>query len=478
MSFSKTVLYSRYLWLSKGALAIIDQGVFAGTNFIVNVLLVAWLSPVEYGAFALSYSAFLLLGSLHTAAVTEPMLVFGAGKYSHQFDTYLCLLLRSHLALVFPTVGFVAVLAVPLGMIYSVAVEKAFLGLALAAPFILLLWFVRRVYYVRVSPGWSVVGGVAYLAFVLVSVWTLKATNHLSPSTVFVAMGAGALIASLFLICRFSLRDLFSARAILIIPIIGPLYLLRRLVFVRLLPMLGLVGTGTFDATLWTLPVHRSQTLSPTDALCGNGVALEHWNYGRWSMADAAVSWVPVNIYYAFLPLWGGLEAAGAFRALMILVMPVLHTIAGVSMIVLPVLARKRANPHAQQMAGTVARLISTFVVLSTVYLVVLWGLRTVLFRVLYSGHYSQYIVFPVLIIGLLPFLYSVSGILGCAIRALERPAWIFWSHVGGALAAIMLGLPLAARRGVPGALMGTLISSIITACIMYGFYRRAVKTA
>ena len=48
-------------WLTKGCLAVADQGVFAVSNFLLNILLARWLAPADYGAFALAYSVFLFL---------------------------------------------------------------------------------------------------------------------------------------------------------------------------------------------------------------------------------------------------------------------------------------------------------------------------------------------------------------------------------------------------------------------------------
>ena len=40
-------------WVGKGSLAVLDQGLFAGSNFMLNVLLARWLAPADFGAFAL-----------------------------------------------------------------------------------------------------------------------------------------------------------------------------------------------------------------------------------------------------------------------------------------------------------------------------------------------------------------------------------------------------------------------------------------
>ncbi|GIX47763.1 MAG: hypothetical protein KatS3mg131_1974 [Candidatus Tectimicrobiota bacterium] len=61
-------------WARKGGLAVLDQGLFSGANFLVNILLARWLPPEEYGAFAVALSVFYLLAGFHTAVLTEPML--------------------------------------------------------------------------------------------------------------------------------------------------------------------------------------------------------------------------------------------------------------------------------------------------------------------------------------------------------------------------------------------------------------------
>ena len=83
-------------WLRGGVWSVLDQGLFAGANFVVNILLARWLSPEAYGSFAIAFSAFLLAGTLHGGWFVEPMLVFGAGKFESRFPAYVRMLLREH----------------------------------------------------------------------------------------------------------------------------------------------------------------------------------------------------------------------------------------------------------------------------------------------------------------------------------------------------------------------------------------------
>src|ERR1035438_3487461 len=98
-------------WVGKGSLAVLDQGLFAISNFLINVLLARWLAPADYGAFALAYSVFLLLLVFHNAMFSGPMLVFGPGKYRERFPEYLGILLRGHFALMLPGAALLAAAA-------------------------------------------------------------------------------------------------------------------------------------------------------------------------------------------------------------------------------------------------------------------------------------------------------------------------------------------------------------------------------
>src|ERR1700691_3728197 len=50
-------------WITKGGLAILDQGLISGSNFLIGILLARWLMPEQYGAFALAFYVFLLLSA-------------------------------------------------------------------------------------------------------------------------------------------------------------------------------------------------------------------------------------------------------------------------------------------------------------------------------------------------------------------------------------------------------------------------------
>ena len=410
-------------WAVRGGLAILGQGLFAGANFAANILLARWMTPEDYGAFALAYSIFLLFAAFHTAILTEPMMVFGAGKYAKQMGRYLSILLRGHVALMVPASLVLGGVALLLGRLYSSGVESAFLGLAVAAGFILLLWFLRRVFYVVSQPGWATLGSAIYCAVLLTYVCFLQATGGLSPRTAFLGMACA-----------------------------------------------GLAGGAV---SLWRL---RTRGTADELGLTPEMVRRRHWEYGRWSTATAALVWFPGNIYYAVLPAWIGLAGVGALRAILNLAMPVLHSMSALSTLLLPRLVRDRRQGGREQMGHTMKRSLAVFVSGATVYLGLLWLFRFEALDFLYAGKYTELAGRPLLLAGLLPFGASLTAVLGGALRALERPDSLFACYAGAGIATLLIGLPLASAFGLAGAVGGAVVSGLAGGVLMYRFYNRATR--
>lgn len=408
------------VWVGKGSFAILDQGLFAGSNFLLNVLLARWLAPADYGAFALAYSVFMLLGVFHNAIFTEAMLVFGPGKYRERFPEYLGILLRGHFALMLPGAALLTATAFLLGWAYSPAVERAFLALAIAGPFILLLSLLRRAFYVRLNPGWAAVGGAVYLLILLASILTLRTAGRLTPATGFLAMAAASLITCLLL-----------------------LVLLR--------PTLA------------------------TDSSAIRAVAADHWRYGKWAAAAAGPGWVSDNIYFLVLPAWVGLAEAGALKALLNLAQPALQTISALGVLLLPILVRDRDCGGTRAMNRTMKLSLALFFLGSACYLALLCGFRLQIFHFLYAGKYTGYASWPLLLVGLLPFAQCLLIVTAGALRALEQPNLVFWSAVGSAAVALALGVPLASSLGVGGALAGLMFSYLLMGVLMLFLLMRSV---
>ena len=86
-------------WPLRGFFALLDQGLISGSNFILAILLARWVSPQQYGAYALAFEVLLFMSIVYGALILEPMCVFGPSTYKNDFRAYLGILLRIHCGL-------------------------------------------------------------------------------------------------------------------------------------------------------------------------------------------------------------------------------------------------------------------------------------------------------------------------------------------------------------------------------------------
>ncbi len=405
---------SRIRWLGSGSWAVMDQGLFAASNFVLSILLARLLTTEAYGAFNVAYALLLVSSTLHTALLTEPMMVFGPGKYSDRLPGYLGIVLLGHLAYTILGSSLLLLVSWGAGLFGSVALSLALLGLALAGPFILLQWLMRRACYIVFKPQLAAWAGGCYMVLILSGIYVLRQLNWLSPLTAFVLMGFSSLSTGVWLAVRLrvnrpSLRD-------------------RR-------------------------QLHEA--------------ARVHWNYGRWSAAAHAIGNVPENVGYLLLPIWGGLAASAAFRAVMNLVLPVMHGITAVSTFLLPSLVQARGQEEFKHLMRLVLVLLLTS---SVAYWIMLGLFHSSLVTWLYKGKYAEYSTL-LWLVGLLPLVRTMESVFGAAVRALERPDHIFWAQMLSAIVILTVGLGLVIAWEVVGAMVGYLISQTTLAGTLVWLY-------
>jgi O-antigen/teichoic acid export membrane protein len=409
-------------WLGRGLWAVTDQGLFAISHFAINVLFARWLPPREYGAFATGYSLFILLSTVHTGLFTEPMLIFGSGKYAPSFAAYLRILLRSHGWFSVGAGALLAIAGLALLLGGSAPLAHAVWSLIFAAPCILLTWLLRRACYARLRPGVAAAGGALYLLLVVVGALLLKRAAMLSVATAFALLGIAGLVVGLWLAARL-----------------------------------------------------RTPTEGRAPGVATRAVLRDHWEYGRWAVASNALSWAPSNLYYLALPLRGGLEASAALKALMNLAMPALQANDALTTLLLPVLVRARAEAATFRRALRAAGVI--FTASSAAYLLFLVALGRPLAAWMYGGRYQGDAALFWLL-GLLPLAAGVVHVFAAALRALERPDQVFWGHVLAAACTVSLGLWAAFVWGARGAIAGMVLASLIRGALMVRLLPRAERDA
>ena len=393
-------------WAKKGGLAVLDQGLFAGTNFLVGVLLARWLEPAAYGAFSAAYAVFLLVGTLHTALWTEPMLVYGSGRFQEQYATYQRLLLSGHWR--FSLLCFVAFVAVGSGFIASGSwsLGVSFLGLAVAAPLNLYLWLMRRSAYVLLEPHLAAYGGAFYLVLFLGASWGLLRWGWLNEGSALLAMGLAGQASG---------------------------YLIQRSVRARVEE---------------TAPVASAE------------VRALHWSYGRWALVAGGLSWVPGNIYFVLLPAFHGLEAAAALKALLNVVMPVLHFNGALAGLFVPAFVRAKALGR---LFSTALRALWVLLVPALAYWLFLLFAGRSLMGWLYGEKYGSS---GLAWLGFIAITAAVTNTFEAVLRAVERPDQVALVYAIAALASVLVGVGLVYLAGFEGAILAMTGVNVVSALL------------
>ena len=387
-----------------------DQGLVATSNFILNILLARWLIPTEYGAFAVAYTIFIFLTTFHTSMLNEPMLVFGPGKYRYRISTYLRVILMGHwiFCLILCTLFFLTYLAL-LHFTRS-PLTNLFLGLSLASPFILFQWLMRRACYIELQPRLAAFAGFCYMALTFIGALSLRYFESLGPTTTLFIMAIGSLFSGLLIFFKLEVHS--------------------------------------------NLEINREFILN---------VLRDHWRYGRWASGTSALAWIPGNLFMLFLPVWWGLEASAAYKAILNLILPMTNATTALVVILLPVLVSKKENPNFGRIVINVSGLI---VLAATIYLLLLCVYGETIVYFLYKGNYSEYVGL-LWLTGLIPIMGGLIAISWCALQALEVPNKIFLAHVTSSGVALTIGLLFVHAWGVRGAILGLLTAYIVTGTIL-----------
>ena len=173
-------------WVGKGGLAVLDQGLISGSNFVISILLARWLIPEQYGAYAVALGINVLLFTVYQSLLLEPMSVFGGSSYRECLRGYLGSLFWIHVAAslgIFAAFGasaLVAKIVAPASVL-----PAALLGVTLASPFILFLGLARRSVYLQFSPLRSTIGSFVYSIALLAALYLLFRGGLLSPMSAF-----------------------------------------------------------------------------------------------------------------------------------------------------------------------------------------------------------------------------------------------------------------------------------------------------
>jgi O-antigen/teichoic acid export membrane protein len=406
-------------WAKKAGLAVLDQGLVAGSHFMINILLARWLEPSQYGAFAVSYLVFLLLGAFHTALLTEPMMVYGSGEYASIFPKYMAILIYGHWALTSLIATVLALCAGIAWLLDSTSMAQGLIGLAVASPFMLLLWLVRRGFYVSSNPQWSAIGGGLYLLVTVVGIYELNQYDRLTSASAFLVMGASGLIASL-----------------------------------------GFIG---FLRPQWRLAREKA------------GIAMvfrNHWRYGRWAASTEVLASLSGAISYFVVVSILGLGGAAALKAMQNLVAPVNQFFVALALLLVPRSARRARGAISAVLTKDALNISIALGLPALLYCFLIIFLSSPIVSMLYAGKYVEYTM-------LIPFIAMASVFAGIGagpqvlLRARARSDLVFLIALCGGCFSLIASIVLVLRFGLLGGAMGLSVSALFGACVAWWLWMK-----
>jgi O-antigen/teichoic acid export membrane protein len=186
--------------------------------------------------------------------------------------------------------------------------------------------------------------------------------------------------------------------------------------------------------------------------------ALEHWRFGRWSLATTPFQVVLLQGYYILA--WAALPAAaaGTLKAAEMLVVPFDQLGIAVSMLLVPSLAgRVDGIPHATQRAWIV-RFTGPLIAIAAGYVALVVGVGPAALVAL-AGSAAGAAAGLVPIVAAIPLLKAVSYPPSALLVARRRPDLVCACYAAGAGCTAIVGSVLVVMWGVRGAAAGMVLS-------------------
>ncbi len=410
-----------YRWKTKLSLSIIDQGIFSGANFVLNIFLARWLIPSEYGIFVIAFSIFLFTSGFHYALILEPVTVIGSTHHGDGLEEYLETTVWIHGAVI--AIFFIIFLLVAFVMfVRNSLFFPSFLGLTLAIPLILSFWFFRQLCYLYTKPGIALKSSLMYILSLFLGLVILYKKAQLNPFTSLLIISLASIISTLYFWHYLHIRITNFSR-------------------------------------------DRFKT-----------ILFKNWRYGKWAVGSVFVYYISLLIYLPLSAFFAGFSATGALKAMQNLVLPLQKVFVAAIFLFLPVLSKG----HTLRGHAYVTKNIYKFILFGTsisicyAILLILFGEKIV--KLLY-GH-SLYVKFIWLLfyLGLIAIIDSISQGLYMGLKALQRSRDVFLAQAVGALFTLSIGIYLMKQLKFLGVILSLLFTTLLIAISLIYFFLKACK--
>ncbi|HLJ15608.1 MAG TPA: polysaccharide biosynthesis C-terminal domain-containing protein [Bryobacteraceae bacterium] len=412
------------IWGMRSGLSLVDQGLTSGAGFAVNILLARWLPAEVYGAFAVTFAAYLFVSGFHNVLLLEPLSVMGPARHAERLPAYFRAQVVFHALLT----GVLAVVALMAGFVMwrvspgSVLIG-ALVGGGVALPFMLLLWLVRRLCYVVQRPAVASVGSATYLLFVLAGMYFLGRLGRLGSCTAFLLMGCGSVVAALLLFWR-----------------------------------LGLITRREANQ-------HR---------VSWKGVAKENWFYGRWLVGSTVLFSISSQTQTFLVAAFLGLGATGTLRAMQVPSLVMSQVVTAIGLLVLPTFSYDFGKGLADRLRHKAALVSVALFLAAACFAALLLLLGGRVEHLLYGGKYAGHASLMA-VLALIPVCSAFSMGFGMAMRASQKPHFDLLANAIAAPIGVLSAVYFMRWWGLMGAAASMVVSFAVASVVTYMSYRKVI---
>jgi hypothetical protein len=427
-------------WFKKGSFAVIDQAIFAGSNFLVNVLLARSLSQADYGIFAQGFSIYLLVGLLYNSFLIEPLTVFGSGSYSQVVSKYLKPVEKMHWLLS----GLLLIIYLVVTLILALRGESLWaltlLGQCIAGPFVYYSFLMRRYCYVISEPQYISRAAILYCLTMIASVSLFSWIEKLNPLTAFLSIGISAFV------CAFVIR--------------------AKVIALKIQPSKTIRKNQEGGKYKQGKPISLPE-LGQGKKITVQDIALKHWNYGKWAILSNSTGWLPLNIPLLFAGSGvAGLELAARLKASLNLNVPVSQFLTALANYLIPSFAKTYSNPEKTDNKIEYKALI-IYGIITGVYALFIVVFGEEISRALYKGRYT-FNQYELLILTLIPITGGLQRVFAASFRALERSKLLLIPSVAASGIVVIFCPILIPILGFSGALLSVVIAFAVSLLVSY----------
>ncbi len=411
MSLSRLRARWRGSTASRASITMVDQCVASASNFAVGVVVARISGPAGLGAFALAYTCWILLTTMHRSLITDPMAILGDMR-GEQRDEFVRRGFAADVTLGLTAACFFAVL----GTVLLLVGEPTFgTGMLAVAPWIVVLdlqdyW--RWIGFMQGTPKKSLHNDLLFNTVQALAFAVVLLTGQHSVFAVVSAWGLGAAAAALYGLRQFSVRP----------SIHGGLAFLRS-----------------------------------------------RWATSRWLASERAASWGATQLYLIVAGALLGPAAFGGLKAAQGLVIgPTIVVINAGGSFGLPEASRQLDERGWKGMAKVARFVTGAGVVAATVCGIAVLVAAPALLRLLYGPQFVTYAASArIFAIAMVVSAFAVGPILTLTTTRRVRP--LFVVQLAKLVVSVAAVCVLTAAYGVTGAAAASLLTSALALVAVLG---------